>query len=116
MVRRITTLSILLLVAITWAAAAQNDTPGMNRPGKGILDVTVVDEEGSPLKGVEVAVPGYHSTTGLAGTARFGLFPGRYAVLVKKKGYRGKRVNAGVRPEETTKVRVVLEKLPPRQK
>jgi len=84
----------------------------MNRPGKGILDVTIVDHDGQPLKGVTVSVPGYRSTTGLGGTARFGLLPGRYAVLAKKNGYRGKRVNAGVRPGETTKVRVALQKLP----
>ena len=76
--------------------------------------MVVVDEEGKPLSGVLVSVPGYRSTTGLAGTCRFGLLPGRYAVLISKPGYRGRRVNAGVRPGETTTTRVTLQKLPPR--
>lgn len=112
MVRRTASLAILILIAVLLPAAVQNDTPGMNRPGKGIVDVTIVDQDGKPLNGVTVSVPGYRSTTGLGGTARFGLLPGRYAVLAKKNGYRGKRVYAGVRPGETTKVRITLQKLP----
>lgn len=94
------------------ALSAQNDTPTMNRPGKGILDVVVSDQDGKPLKGVTVSVPGYRSTTGVGGTARFGLLPGRYAVLAKKDGYRGKRVNAGITPGKTTTTRIALQKLP----
>jgi hypothetical protein len=67
-----------------------------------------------PLPGVLVAVPGFRSTTGLGGTCRFGLLPGRYAVLIRKSGYRGRRVNAGVRPGETTTTRVTLQRLPSR--
>lgn len=104
--------SLLLCLATT--LAAQNDQEGMSRPGKGILDVAVVDEGGKPLQGVAVSVPGYRSTTGLAGTCRFGLLPGRYAVLISKPGYRGRRVNAGVRPGETTTTNVTLQKLPSR--
>ena len=74
--------------------------------------MVVTDQDGNPLKGVAVSVPGYRSFTGLAGTARFGLLPGRYAVHISKTGYRGRRVNAGVRPGETTTSRVVLQKLP----
>lgn len=79
---------------------------------RGILDVLVVDENGKRLPGVTVAVPGFRSTTGLAGNARFSLVPGRYSVLIKKDGYRGRRINAGVKPDETTTLRVQLEKLP----
>jgi uncharacterized membrane protein len=104
---------ISLMLGVSAALAAQNDQEGMSRPGKGILDVVVVDQDGKPLKGVAVAVPGYRSITGLAGTARFGLLPGRYAIHISKPGYRGRRVNAGVRPGETTTTRVVLQKLPP---
>ncbi len=83
---------------------------------RGILDVLVVDEDGKRLRGVTVAVPGFRSTTGLAGTCRFRLVPGRYSVLIRKDGYRGRRVNAGVKPDETTSVRVQLQKLAiPRQ-
>ena len=81
--------------------------------GQGILDVVVVDEARKPLEEVLVGVPGYRSTTGLGGTCRFGLPPGRYAVLISKPGYRGRRVNAGVRPDETTTIHVLLRKLPP---
>ncbi len=114
--RRLTCLAASLLLWFTGTLAAQNDQEGMSRPGKGILDVVVHDEEGKPLKGANVSVPGYRSTTGVGGTARFGLLPGRYAVRITKSGYRGRRVNAGVRPGETTTTRVVLEKLPPRPK
>ena len=107
-------IAISLIVGVAVASAVQNDQEGMSRPGKGILDVVVVDQDGKPLKGVAVSVPGYRSTTGLGGTARFGLLPGRYAIHIRKDGYRGRRVNAGVRPGETTTTRVVLQKLPPR--
>jgi hypothetical protein len=108
--------SILVIVAalwlngLFWAGAQQSGSPAR---GKGILDVIVLDESNKPLAGVLVAVPGYRSTTGLGGTCRFGLLPGRYAVLISKPGYRGRRINAGVRPDETTTLRVVLQKLPP---
>jgi len=108
-------LAVLVLLTMVWIAAAfaaQSEQAGMSRPGKGILDVVVVDQDGKPLKGVAVSVPGFRSTTGLGGTARFGLLPGRYAVRISKTGYRGRRVNAGVRPGETTTTRVVLQKLP----
>lgn len=104
-----------LLLGVAPLFAAQNDQPGMARPGKGILDVAVTDEEGKPLQGVTVSVPGYRSVTGLGGTCRFGLLPGRYAVLISKPGYRGRRVNAGVRPGETTTTSVTLQKLPARR-
>ena len=111
MLRRFAVLAFLVLIPAI-ALPAQNDTPTMNRPGKGILDVVVTDQDGKPLQGVTVSVPGNRSTTGLAGTARFGLLPGRYAVLIKKDGYRGKRVNAGITPGKTTTTRVTLQKLP----
>jgi len=102
-------------LALVWLVGTLGARPqqgsGVAR-GKGILDVAVFDEEHKRLPGVLVAVPGYRSTTGLAGTCRFGLLPGRYAVLISKPGYRGRRIRAGVRPGETTTLRVVLQKLP----
>jgi hypothetical protein len=95
-------------------ALAQTEPKAPPQPEKGILDVVVVDEADKPLPGVLVAVPGFRSTTGLGGTCRFGLLPGRYAVLIRKSGYRGRRVNAGVRPGETTTTRVTLQRLPSR--
>jgi uncharacterized membrane protein len=109
--------TLLVILALCGLLQAQANEKESNSPqtGKGTLDVIVVDEEGKPLSGVLVSVPGYRSTTGLAGTCRFGLLPGRYAVLISKSGYRGRRVNAGVRPNETTTTRVTLQKLPPRR-
>ncbi len=120
MLRRLAVVAILMAVAAVPIAAQDeaptatvpNDTPTMNRPGKGILDVVVTDQDGNPLRGVKVSVPGFRSTTGQAGTARFGLLPGRYAILIAKDGYRGKRVNAGITPGKTTTTRVTLQQLP----
>jgi len=111
--RRTILLAFLVFASTSLHLIAQSQKPEAPPPGKGILDVVVVDEEGKPLPGVNVAVPGYRSTTGLGGTARFGLLPGRYAVRISKAGFRGRRVNAGVRPGETTTSRIMLEKLPP---
>lgn len=118
MLRRLAVFAILAAISAALnlpTRGAQNDTPTMNRPGKGILDVVVTDQDGNPLKGVKVSVPGLRSTTGQGGTARFGLLPGRYAVLIAKDGYRGKRVNAGITPGKTTTTRVTLQKLPGKQ-
>ncbi len=101
------------LLSMTPALAARPQSAGTPpRPGEGILDVVVVDEAGKPMRGVLVSVPGYRSTSGLSGTCRFGLLPGRYAILISKSGYRGRRVNAGVRVGETTTTHVKLQKLP----
>jgi hypothetical protein len=104
--------AILIFACVSSWLVAQDQKPVAPALGKGILDVVVIDEEGKPLPGAAVSVPGYRSTTGLGGTCRFGLLPGRYAVLVSKNGYRGRRVNAGVRPGETTTTRIMLQKLP----
>jgi uncharacterized membrane protein len=108
--------SLLIVIAMLCLSGASRVRAQESRAparGKGVLDVIVLDEQSKPLAGVLVAVPGYRSTTGLGGTCRFGLLPGRYAVLISKSGYRGRRINAGVRPGETTTLRVVLQKLPP---
>jgi uncharacterized membrane protein len=108
--------SLLIVIAMLCLSGASRVRAQESRAparGKGVLDVIVLDEQGKLLAGVLVAVPGYRSTTGLGGTCRFGLLPGRYAVLISKSGYRGRRINAGVRPGETTTLRVVLQKLPP---
>jgi uncharacterized membrane protein len=102
-----------LILSTTLLLAAQSQKDEAPAPGKGILDVIVVDEDGKPLKDVTVSVPGYRSATGIGGTCRFGLLPGRYSVLIKKDGYRGRRINAGVRPGETFSLRVELQKLAP---
>ncbi len=87
---------------------------GTGAPGSmGVLDVVVSDEQGKRMSGVLVALPGYRSTTGIGGVCRFSLRPGRYAILVRKSGYRGRRVNVGVRAGETTTAHVKLQKLPP---
>lgn len=106
--------SMLLVLAAGQCARAEDKTgnPPAFDQGKGVLDIIVVDQEGNRLSGATVAVPGYRSTTGLNGTARFGLLPGRYSVLVSKAKFRGRRINAGVRPGETTTLRAVLQKLP----
>ncbi len=91
----------------------QPQQPSVPARGQGILDVKVVDEAGKPLPEVLVSLPGYRSLTGLAGTCRFGLLPGRYAILISKEGYRGRRVNVGVRVATTIRVRIKLQKLPP---
>jgi len=105
--------AILIFACVSLRVAAQDQKPVAPALGKGILDVVVIDQEGKPLPGAAVSVPGYRSTTGPGGTCRFGLLPGRYAVLISKNGYRGRRVNAGVRPGETTTTRIMLQKLPP---
>jgi len=105
-------LSVIVTLCLSAAVQISAQQAGAPARGKGVLDVIVLDEQNKPLRGVLVAVPGYRSTTGLGGTCRFGLLPGRYAVLVSKPGYRGRRINAGVRPGETTTLRVVLQKLP----
>jgi len=109
--RKIVAGTLIFFSTFLLAAQKQNQEPPA--PGKGILDVIVVDEDGKPLKGVTVSVPGYRSTTGPGGTCRFGLLPGRYSVLIKMDGYRGRRINAGVRPGETYSLRVALQKLAP---
>src|SRR5260370_32898699 len=82
---------LALAVLVYFPLAARSQSAGTPpRPGQGILDVVVVDEEAKPLEGVLVSVPGYHSKTGLSGTCRFGLIPGRYAILVHKEEYRGR--------------------------
>jgi uncharacterized membrane protein len=113
----ITTLFAALLAVATPVAASQEQEKKPPAPAadssKGVLDVIVVDQEGNRLSGALVSVVGYRATTGLNGTARFGLVPARYSILVSKPTFRGRRVNAGVRPGETTTLRVVLQKLPP---
>jgi hypothetical protein len=112
-VRQESVLIVVVMLSLSGVlrATAQKSTPPAR--GKGVLDIIVLDEQNKPVAGVLVAVPGYRSRTGWAGTCRFGLLPGRYPVLVSKPGYRGRRINAGVRPGETTSLRVQLQQLPP---
>jgi hypothetical protein len=106
-------LAACLFPCLLCTALAQTEPKAPPQPEKGILDVVVSDETAKPLEGVLVSVPGFRSTTGLGGTCRFSLLPGRYAILIRKPGYRGRRVNAGIRPGDTTTTHVTLQKLPP---
>ncbi len=111
MLRRLT-VCLLCLAALSVPLCPQSDTGSANRPSKGSLEVLVTDQDGKPLQGVTVSVPGSRSKTDTRGSAQFSLLPGRYAVLIAKDGYRGKRVNAGIRPGETTTTNAELQKLP----
>jgi uncharacterized membrane protein len=114
--RSLVVIAAFLVVWMTAGVRAAAQEPVDPSRARGILDVLVVNENNKPLPGVTVAVPGFRSKTGLAGTCRYSLVPGRYSVLIQKGGYRGRRINAGVRPGETTNLRVQLDKLAiPRQ-
>ena len=103
---------IVAMTVVALAAALAAKPQQGSAPAKGILDVQVFDGgDGKRLRGATVAVPGYRSTTGLGGSCRFSLVPGRYSVLISKDGYRGRRINAGVKPGGTTTLRVELQRL-----
>ncbi len=114
---RVLTVWLLLALAFVIGTAKTHAfTPQTGTGAKandGVLDVVVLDENAKRMVGATVSVPGFRSTTGLAGSCRFGLAPGRYSVLVNKDGYRGRRVTAGVRPGETASLEVKLQKLQP---
>ncbi len=101
----------LWFAAFAFGAAPQQ--PRAPSGEKGTLRIVVLDESNNPLSDTHVAIPGQRGTTGLDGSWRFKALPGRYAVLVSKPGYRGRRLNAGVRPGEETTVEVKLQKLSP---
>ena len=105
-----------VLLGVVWFCAAlggQSQQPVALPHGQGQLEVSVVDEQDKPLAGALVALPGYRCTTGAEGKCKFKVLPGRYPLLISKDGYRGRRVNAGVRPAEVMTSRVELQKLPP---
>ena len=108
------TLAAVMLGAFWFCAAlrGQSQQPGTVPPGLGPLEVVVVDEQDKPLSGALVALPGHRCTTGAEGKCKFKVLPGRYPLLISKDGYRGRRVNAGVRPGEVNTTRVELQKLP----
>ncbi len=106
-------LGLAWVVAATRTHAAVPQSGTGAKAGEGVLDVVVLDENGKRMVGANVSVPGFRSATGLAGSCRFGLAPGRYAVLVNKDGYKGKRITVGIRPGETTSIQVQLQKLQP---
>ena len=114
--RNLAVVAAFLVVWTSVGARATAQEPIDPSRARGTLEVQVVDESGKSLRGVTVAVPGSRSTTGVTGTCRFSLVPGRYSVLIQKDGYRGRRVNAGIKPDEVTNLRVQLDKLAiPRQ-
>ena len=110
---RLSVLGLLLSVALTAVATAQTDQTG-------ILKGQVVDQNGTPVDGAEVAValedgsyPG-RSLTDRYGAYRIGfLKPGLYTVTVRRIGYRPV-VNPGVRirADQTTTRDVVSESAP----
>ena len=106
----------VLILGTAWFCAApggQSQQPSALPHGQGQLEVIVVDEKDKPLSGALVALPGHRCTTGAEGKCKFKVLPGRYPLLISKDGYRGRRVNAGVRPAEVTTSRVELQKLSP---
>ena len=106
----------VLILGIAWFSASlggQSQQPPPLPHGLGQLEVVVVDQQDKPLPGALVAMPGHRCTTGPEGKCKFKVLPGRYPLLISKGGYRGRRVNAGVRPGEVTNTRVELQKLPP---
>jgi len=105
---------LAVILGVMWFCVAlrgQSQQPAALPHSQGQLEVTVVDQQDKPLAGALVALPGHRCTTGAEGRCKFKVLPGRYPLLVSKNGYRGRRVNAGVRPGEVTTTRVVLEKL-----
>lgn len=107
---------LAVILGVVWFCVAlrgQSQQPATPPHGQGQLEVTVMDQQDKPLAGALVALPGHRCTTGAEGRCKFKVLPGRYPLLVSKNGYRGRRVNAGVRPGEVTTTRVVLEKLSP---
>ena len=111
-----TRMLVAVLLGVVWFGAGlggQSQQPSELVHGQGQLEVTVVDEQDKPLFGVLVALPGHRCTTGAEGKCKFKVLPGRYPLLISKDGYRGRRVNAGVRPGEVTTSRVELQKLSP---
>lgn len=108
--------SIVVALATLWLSSSLPARPQVTKApsaGKGTLEMVVVDEAGKALAGTRVSLPGHRSTTGSGGSCQFRVLPGRYSVLISKEGYRGRRINAGVRPGETTTTRVQLQKLSP---
>src|SRR5262249_32612991 len=80
----------------------------------GRLNVTLQDENGAPLSGIEVAVSGPQSARPAASPAVFVLAPGKYRVIVPPsavngKHYRAKEVTATVLANHTEEVPVSLE-------
>ncbi len=112
--RRLLSLILTLFAAsmLMMTLRASPQSAKTSTPRRGTLDVLVVDEENRRLQGVQVSLPGYRSTIGLAGHCRFELLPGRYPALISKEGYRERRINAGVRAGEITTTSVLLRKLP----
>jgi len=110
---RVLAVVILGIVGSCSVLGGQSQEPAALPHGQGQLEVIVVDEQDKPLSGALVALPGHRCTTGAEGKCKFKVLPGRYPLLISKDRYRGRRVNAGVRPGEVTTTRVELQKLPP---
>lgn len=103
---------VFVLMELPGAADPQARQPKTRASKEGILDVVVDDDTGQRLSDAVVSVPGYRSTTGLGGSCRFGLPPGRYSVSVRKTGYGARTARVYLRPEETTTAHVRLRKVP----
>jgi uncharacterized membrane protein len=94
------------------AFAVSPQAPGVMAGSRGTLEIIVLDEAGNPLPGAQVSLPGHRAISDANGSCKFNLLAGRYPVLIRKEGYRGRRITAGVRPAETTTERAQLQKLP----
>jgi uncharacterized membrane protein len=111
--------SLILIMALSCALllagrlGASPQAPSAAAKSTGTLEIMVVDESEKPLQGVQVSLPGHRAVTDVKGSCRFNVLVGRYPILIRKDGYRGRRVNAGVRPGETTTTQVQLQKLLP---
>lgn len=84
----------------------------------GRLNVTVGDETGASLKGIDVAISGPQSVGPRASPALFEVPAGNYRVIVPKsvvngKYYRGKEAAATVTADRTTAIAIALEPFPP---
>jgi uncharacterized membrane protein len=104
-------LAIALWAAGTLTVGSQAAANAAQSLGK--LEIAVLDENGKPLPGAQVSLAGHRATTDKEGSCKFEVLPGRYPVLVRKDGYKGRRLNLGVRPGETTSQQVRLQRLTP---
>ena len=103
------------IVAVTVESGATNREVKITASHGGVLEVTVRDAQGKPIKdaGVTVASPGGRSAqTTDQGVARFRLAPGPYTVLGSKEGLSGQQIQAVCERDQTNRVEVSLESAP----
>jgi uncharacterized membrane protein len=107
---------IAVLAIVLWASGtltAGSQAAVKAAQSAGTLEIVVLDENGKPLPGAQVSLAGHRAATDKEGSCKFEVLPGRYPVLIRKDGYKGRRLNLGVRPGEITSQQVQLQKLTP---